>query len=120
MLDFARLCKNAGFALQENINMPITQASHEILAAHNISEKTVREMLDIVGEMLRERGLLRKHNFTITSHPEDGAIMIMQPLSAPATLVAEMDWEYAERLFVKIPDAPATVALVGFSMADAE
>lgn len=120
IIGYKAVCQKANLPVPEHINMPIIQAAHDILTANNISEKTVCEMLDIAGEMLRERGFLRKYELSVSPFPEDGTITIMQPVNATSDIVAEMDWEYAERLFTKIPDAPATVVHVGFSMAGDE
>lgn len=117
MLAYTDVCNRSNISIPEQVNMQMVQAAHDILSANNIEESTVTSMLDIAGEMLRERGMLRHIDATATPYPSDGTVTILQPIKATAAQVAEMDWEYGMRLFQRMPDAPATVVHIGFKMA---
>lgn len=117
IIAYSDICKNANVPIPEYIDMQMIQATHDILTASGISESTVNAMLDIAGEIMREHGVVMSHDIYQKPDSRDGTVTILQSIKASAEQVAEMDWEYALRLFERMPDAPATVVYVGFKVA---
>jgi len=95
----------------------LSDATHKILERQKVQEQELLKMVDLAGDLLRDRGLISSYDLQIFPYPKDGTITINLPVSTTPSDVADLDWEYAERLFTLMPDAPATVVHVGFSSA---
>lgn len=117
ILDYTELCIKAKLVQPSNINMDVIRDVKIILDDMNIQETTITAMLDIAGELLRDRKLLREKDIEMYPYIHDKTITILQPLNLPADEVAELDWEYGMRLFERMPEAPVTVIQIGFSQA---
>jgi hypothetical protein len=117
ILDYTEFCAKAKLGQQGRVDMGIIRDVKIILDDENIQELTVTAMLDIAGDLLRDRKLLREKDIEIYPYINDKTITILQPLDLPAEEVAELDWEYGMRLFERMPEAPVTVVQIGFSQA---
>lgn len=117
ILDYTEFCKRAKLKQQNPVDIDIISEVKKILDDCNIQEETITAMLDIAGDLLREKKLLRGTDFEVHPYTYDNTITILQPLDLSADEVAELDWEYGMRLFERMPNAPVTVVQIGFSQA---
>ncbi|PTR14718.1 hypothetical protein C8R31_10575 [Nitrosospira sp. Nsp2] len=93
----------------------LSEAIQNILARNEVQEQQLLGMIDLAGDLLRERKLIAASTSEIHPYLSDGTITVNLPIVATPSEVADLDWEYAERLFSMMPDAPATIVHVGFS-----
>lgn len=96
----------------------VTHAAWEILSKRNISQSDVDSMLDLAWKVMREHHLLVVLNISFMPDLSDDTVTIMIPIAQPAAAVAKLDWEYTERLFAELPDAPTQSVFVGFMTND--
>jgi hypothetical protein len=95
----------------------LSDSVYKILERQDVRPNELLRMIDLAGDLLRDKGLISSRHVQIFSYPGDGTITVNLPVSAEPVQVADLDWEYAERLFTRLPNAPATIIHVGFSCA---
>ena len=109
---FVSLAEEMGATTQESY-VTISKA-HQVLDKSGVSEEEVTRMLDIAGAVLREHGFLASGVAEVYPYPSHGTVTISLPVSISAEEVAELEWEFCQRLFSEYPDAPVHIAQVGF------
>lgn len=91
---------------------------HDIFERAGVDEPAVTRMLDLAGSVLHTHGLLHCLEPRITPYRSHGTVTISLPVMVDAHDVAELEWEFCNRLFSEYPDAPVHVAHVGFCVGD--
>ncbi|BBE51154.1 hypothetical protein OYT1_ch1607 [Ferriphaselus amnicola] len=106
--------------LTEHINrtFAVFHTAGEILSRRNISQASVDAMLDLAWKVMRDHHILVVRNTSVLPAESDDTLTIMIPIALPAATVAKMDWEYTERLFAELPDAPTQSVFIGFMTND--
>lgn len=100
-----------------NQELPVYQRAQYFLEKTGISEQLISRMLDLAGELLHEKGLLNIYAPIINPDVSHEAITIQLPIGIPADEVANLEWEYALRLFDRHPEWPTKQVFIGFSTA---
>jgi hypothetical protein len=116
-MEFSRFLRIARERPEDEPMIYLSEAVCRILEHQKVEEDDVRSMVDLAGELLRDKGFISSSDIEILPYPSDETIAVNLPVAADPTDVADLDWEYAERLFTTLPNAPATVVHVGFSCA---
>lgn len=89
-----------------------------VFDAHGVSSTDVIPMLDLAGELLRERGLLTTGGPSFFVYSLDKTMTIHLPVKQRPEVLAELEWEYSARLFATLPDSPHSFVHVGFCSGD--
>lgn len=94
--------------------MEIGASAAKILKTMSVDERDVRAMFDLAGNFLAEKQLITIGTSKVAASLTDNTLSFIMNLAVTPTEAAELEWEYAERLFSKHPNAPANVVHVGF------
>jgi hypothetical protein len=92
----------------------LSEATRKILERNKVQEQQLLGMLDLAGDLLRERKLIAISSTEIHPYLSDDTVTVNLPIVATPGEVADLEWEYAIRLFTTMPNAPATTVHVGF------
>lgn len=94
--------------------MEIGASAAKILKAMSVDERDVRAMFDLAGNFLAEKKLMTIGTSKVSASLTDNTLSFIMSLAVTPTEAAELEWEYAERLFSQCPNAPANVVHIGF------
>jgi hypothetical protein len=86
----------------------------DILRSKNIEEQDILSMLDVAGQVMRDHGLTRSNFMFVHTIPAHRAIKISIPINLPPSEMAELEWEFSNKLFELLPDAPYETIIIGF------
>lgn len=92
----------------------VSKACLVALSKRGLTGQDILPMLDLAGDVLRKRGLIRSCDLRFYPYENDGTLTIHLPVKASSLEVAELEWEYSGRLFSELPSAQSSFVHVGF------
>lgn len=89
--------------------------AHQILSELNITEQQVLDMMDLAGEMMRNKNVFLTQDAKLSTYPNDKFMTINLPVNLPPDEVAKLEWEYLGEAIKNFPDVPFSSVSIGFS-----
>ncbi|HSH72821.1 MAG TPA: hypothetical protein VK974_07165 [Methylophilaceae bacterium] len=95
--------------------LPLAASVHQTLQKYDIAEKTILSMLDIAGTVLRDHNLIKNSDLVIIYNDRLEVLNISIPVSLQPTEMVDIEWEFMNKLFTQMPEAPVQNIHIGFT-----